>query len=76
MSRRRIFLSWVKDAFSHYWGGPKLTESPLIDLQIVQDSVGENEGVPANALRPVLRDAMEHMKPEGGSQIHARVDAV
>jgi hypothetical protein len=59
------FSMWVKDAFSHYWGGPKLTESPLIDLQIVQDTVGENEGVPANALRAILRDAMEQMKPEG-----------
>jgi len=59
------FSAMVKAAFSHYWGGPKLTESPLIDLQIVQDSVGENEGVPANALRAVLRDAMDQMKPDG-----------
>ncbi|MFN2143936.1 MAG: hypothetical protein ACK2T7_01225 [Anaerolineales bacterium] len=59
------FSILVKDAFSHYWGGPKLTESPLIDLQIVKDSVSQNEGVPANALRAVLRDAMEQIKPEG-----------
>jgi hypothetical protein len=59
------FAVWVKDALSHYWGGPKLTESPLIDLQIVQDTVEDNEGVPANALRSVLRDAMEQMKPDG-----------
>ncbi|MBN2044033.1 MAG: hypothetical protein JW757_03355 [Anaerolineales bacterium] len=59
------FSVWVKDALSHYWGGPKLTESPLIDLQIVQDSVEENEGVAANALRAILRDAMDQMKPAG-----------
>ena len=27
---------WVKDALSHYWGGPKLTQSPLLNLQVVQ----------------------------------------
>ena len=30
--------NWVKDALTHYWGGPKLTNSPLMKLQVVQDS--------------------------------------
>ena len=59
------FSQWVKDALSHYWGGPKLTDSPLINLQVVQDSIMENEGVPANALRAILRNAMEQVKPAG-----------
>ncbi len=25
------FPNWVKDALSHYWGGPKLTASPLVE---------------------------------------------
>jgi hypothetical protein len=29
------FIDWVKDALSHYWGGPKLSESPLLGLRIV-----------------------------------------
>ena len=34
---------WVKDALTHYWGGPKLTENPLMDLSIVQNEIKEND---------------------------------
>jgi len=27
---------WIKDALTHYWGGPKLSESPLLQLQVVE----------------------------------------
>jgi uncharacterized membrane protein len=58
--------SWVKDALSHYWGGPKLTQSPLISLNIVQDSAEQDfEGNYANALRAVLRRAVDNVRPEG-----------
>ena len=59
------FISWVKDALSHYWGGPKLSESPLLSLQIVQSALEANEGNPTNALRSVLKSAIENIKPEG-----------
>lgn len=59
------FSGWVKDAFSHYWGGPKLTESPLMSLQVVQDSMEDHDGVPANALRAILKTALEQIKPDG-----------
>lgn len=59
------FLSWVKDALSHYWGGPKLTESPLLSLNIVKESVEAYDGSPANALRAILKTAIEKIKPEG-----------
>ena len=59
------FSQWVKDALTHYWGGPKLTESPLLDLQVVQDSLQEHDHIPANALRTILRNAMEQLKPNG-----------
>ncbi len=58
-------LSWVKDALTHFWGGPKLTENPLMDLQIVQEAANQNEGNKANALRAILRDAIKVVKPEG-----------
>lgn len=57
--------AWVKDALSHYWGGPKLTESPLIRLRIVQQALQEHDGNPTNALRAILRQAIERVKPEG-----------
>ena len=27
---------WVHDALAHYWGGPRLTENPLLDLEVVK----------------------------------------
>ncbi len=56
---------WVKDALTHYWGGPKLTDSPLMRLKIVQRALQEHEGNPTNALRAILRAAVEHVRPEG-----------
>ena len=57
--------NWVKDALTHYWGGPKLTNSPLIRLQVVQDMAGDYDGNAANALRALLRKAVDQVKPEG-----------
>jgi hypothetical protein len=56
---------WAKDALTHYWGGPGLTESPLLRLQVVQDALKEHENNPANALRAILKNIIEHLKPEG-----------
>jgi len=55
----------VKDALSHYWGGPKLTNSPLLRLRVVERALREHDGNAANALRAVLREAIERLKPEG-----------
>lgn len=57
--------NWVKDALTHYWGGPKLTQSPLIKLQVVQELADEHEGNAANALRALLRKAVDQVRPEG-----------
>jgi len=59
------FSQWVKDALSHYWGGPKLTESPLLDLQVVQESLQDHDNLPVNALRNILRTAVEQVRPSG-----------
>ncbi len=56
---------WVKDALTHYWGGPKLTDSPLMDLQVVRDKAVTHEGNTSNALRAILREAIDRVKPEG-----------
>ncbi len=57
--------NWVKEALTHYWGGPKLTNSPLMRLHVVQDMAGEYDGNAANALRALLRKAVDQVKPEG-----------
>jgi hypothetical protein len=56
---------WVKDALTHYWGGPRLTDSPLMGLQVVQKTIENHQNNPANALRAILRQAVEQVRPEG-----------
>jgi len=56
---------YVKEALTHYWGGPWLTDSPLLRLQVVQQALGEHEDNPSNALRAVLRNAIDQVRPEG-----------
>lgn len=56
---------WVKDALTHYWGGPKLSNSPLMKLRIVQALVDNYDGNASNALRALLRKAVDQVKPEG-----------
>ncbi len=56
---------WVKEALSHYWGGPKLSKSPLLRLHVVQEALDAHEGVSVNALRSILRKGIEQVRPEG-----------
>lgn len=61
----RDMSRYVKDALSHYWGGPKLSQSPLLRLQVVQRALEEHNGNPTNALRSILSKAIEKVRPEG-----------
>lgn len=56
---------WVKDALTDFWGGPKLTQSPLMNLKVVQEAVKTNKDNPTNALRQILKQAIERTRPEG-----------
>jgi hypothetical protein len=56
---------WVRDALSHYWGGPKLTGSPLLGLRIVREELQTHDGNTAHAIRAVLRRAVEQVRPLG-----------
>jgi len=58
------FPRLVKDALSHYWGGPKLTSSPLLKLRIVE-AARQEEGSATMALRAVLNRAIERLRPQG-----------
>jgi len=57
--------NWVKEALNHYWGGPKLTQSPLLKLEIVRQAFEENDDNPVNALRVILRRAVDSVRPAG-----------
>lgn len=61
----RNMSKWVKDALSHYWGGPKLSQSPLMNLKIVKQAINQHEGNPTNALRAILLEGIQKVRPGG-----------
>ncbi len=63
------FTSWVRDALRDFWGGPRLTRSPLMQLKIVETSLEKTNGNPSHALRLVLGDAIERMRPQEGTEL-------
>jgi len=58
-------FNWVRDALTHYWGGPKLTNNPLMKLQVVREMAERDDGNAANALRSLLRKAVDQVRPKG-----------
>ena len=58
------FAELVRAALRHYWGGPGLTHSNLLELNIVRAAMNDEQGS-ANALRSVLRKAIEQQRPDG-----------
>lgn len=56
---------YVRDALTHYWGGPKLTNNPLLDLEVVKVASSKQEVGLTNALRTVLKNAIERTRPLG-----------
>lgn len=55
----------VRGALGHYWGGPRLTSSPLLSLRVVRQAMIDHEGNPVNALRSILRQGIDQVRPEG-----------
>lgn len=63
--------SLVKDALSHYWGGPKLTQSPLLELDVARQAMDEHDRNAARALRSVLDRGLEALRPDGERSLSA-----
>lgn len=61
--------TWVRDALTHYWGGPRLTENPLIQLDIVQKEMNGDSNNATNALRSILKKAIDQIRPSGERSI-------
>jgi hypothetical protein len=71
VSGRRVRQQWVKDALSHYWGGPKLTQSPLVELEVVHLALKANDDNTLRALRAVLQEAIDRQRPGGERKLTA-----
>lgn len=61
----------IKGALDDYWGGPKLVHSPLLQLNVVQQSLDEYDQNPTRALRGILAEAIEELRPEGSRSLTA-----
>ncbi|MEI7769390.1 MAG: hypothetical protein WCI67_05345 [Chloroflexales bacterium] len=57
------FPQLVKDALTQFWGGPKLSDSPLLGMRTVQRIINEQGGSPTRALQAVLRQAISNLRP-------------
>lgn len=64
-ANRGEFTQQVRDALTQFWGGPKLTDSPLLGLAVVESAMKEHNGNATRALRAVLTQAIERLKPDG-----------
>jgi len=59
------FEKHIKNAMSHFFGGPQLSRNPLVQLNIVQERI-RKQGEPAiTALRSTLHSAIDRLKPKG-----------
>jgi len=65
LPKRDDLVEQVHAALRHYWGGPGLSSSRLLDLYSVQWALADNENNAVRALRAVLLSAIERLKPEG-----------
>lgn len=58
-------VNLVREALGHYWGGPRLLQSPLLGLRVVRQSIQDHDGNPVNALRAILKRGIDRTRPEG-----------
>ena len=63
------FYEWVRGALTHFWGGPKLSRSPLLNMEVVHQQLASYENSPTRALRAILQEAIEHQRPPGERQM-------
>jgi len=62
------FDKYIKDALSHFFGGPQLSQNPLIQLKIVQMRITQQKEPAITALRAILHEAIDRLKPDGDRQ--------
>ena len=65
------FAQMVRDALAHYWGGPQLSGSPLMRLRVVQEAINQHDGNASRALRAVLGQAIDNLRPDGERRMTA-----
>jgi hypothetical protein len=59
------FVQSVKEALGQFWGGPRLSSSPLLQMTVVRSRLTQQGNVPAKAVRAVLQEAIVRLRPSG-----------
>lgn len=65
LPEHKEFFEQVRAALRHYWGGSGISQSNLLDLQVVRQRTQNDAETPVNALRKQLADAISELKPHG-----------
>jgi hypothetical protein len=66
------FPQLVKDALRDYWGGSRLSNSPLLHLRVVREALNRHDGQPIHAMQDVLQRAVEALRPGGEREMTTR----
>jgi len=59
---------FTKDALGHFFGGPHLSQNPLIQLTSVQNRILNEGDSPITALRTIIHQAINRLRPKGERQ--------
>ncbi|MCC7209261.1 MAG: hypothetical protein IT323_18255 [Anaerolineae bacterium] len=65
------FVDVVRAALRDYWGGPGLTDERLAKLTVVRQLLADNENQEAKAIRAIINQALERIKPGGNRSMTA-----
>jgi hypothetical protein len=65
---RAQMVDLVRSAFKHFWGGPGLTSSQLLELSSVKAVMTDYNDNGAQALQAVLTQLINGLKPQGARQ--------
>jgi hypothetical protein len=68
ISNLKELEKWVKNALTHFFGGPRLSQNPLLQLTCVQYRILEKGETPITALREILREEINRLRPVGERQ--------
>jgi hypothetical protein len=69
---RSQIIEQVQAALRHYYGGPGMSQSRLLELRVVRDAFSANDNNPVKALRAVLDQAIENQRPAGDPDLRSQ----
>jgi hypothetical protein len=65
LPEREHVIEQIQAALRHYYGGPGMSQSRLLELTIVRNALADYDHNPVKALRAVLDRAIENQRPAG-----------